>query len=331
MDALLEQHQADKYHFQGFWQCEPCSFPAVCPLLYSAPLSLSPTSKPHLYLLTPEFLIGCSVLSIQSEAQRTYKRYTPIRWKRVEPFSEQFSTNTSFGFRLTSGKNGQDFYVDSSEKLDLWLLHLSKVAIMPAIEEEITLDSELGRGNYSIVYLGRRLADQQLVAVKAISKASLLASQNAGISFISEVEIMRKLDHSHILKVLNLYEDAEKYYIVLEYAEGGDLLQHLTHVERLSEAQAALFMKEMLLTLKYMHGEGVVHRDLKPDNILLMRFGDITGFKIADFGLAAEYSPSQPLALRCGSPGYVAPEILERQVYDSKVDIFSTGILLYIL
>lgn len=62
MDALLEQYQVDKYHFHGFWQCQPCIFPTASPVLYSAPLSLSPNSKPHLYLLTPEFLIGCTVL-----------------------------------------------------------------------------------------------------------------------------------------------------------------------------------------------------------------------------------------------------------------------------
>ena len=249
----------------------------------------------------------------------------------MESGFELTDTTPVFRFRLISGENGQDFYVDSAEKRDLWLNHLSKVALMTNIEREIALDREIGSGNYATVYLGRRLVDQMPVAIKEIAKSALLPSEKACFSFINEVEIMRSLDHPHILKVLHLYEDAAKYYFVLQYAPGGDLLQHLHSVGRLAEAQSAAFMKEFLRTMGYMHEKGVVHRDLKPDNVLLMSSGEVLDFKIADFGLAALSSPGDSLTLRCGSPGYVAPEILERQAYDSKVDIFSAGVLLYIL
>jgi serine/threonine protein kinase len=80
-----------------------------------------------------------------------------------------------------------------------------------------------------------------------------------------------------------------------------------------------------------MHKNGVVHRDLKPENVLLMHRDNDEDFKIADFGLASSYNPGEELNQRCGSPGYVAPEILDKHAYGPQVDIFSAGIILYIL
>ena len=230
------------------------------------------------------------------------------------------------------GSNSQDFYVKSAEELEKWLDQLSPVALMTDIQQDFELGEEIGRGNYAIVVSAKQAVDGKTVAVKTITKATVSESHSSLSSLVDEITLMRKLSHPRILRLLYIYEDDTTLYLVLEYAGGGDLFHRLVAKGKYSEAKSAEFMKEFLAAVAYMHKQGVVHRDLKPENVLMMSEDSDTDFKIADFGLAAEYREGEEqLSLRCGSPGYVAPEILLKQTYDSKVDIFSAGIILYIM
>ena len=128
-----------------------------------------------------------------------------------------------------------------------------------------------------------------------------------------------------------MYESDKYIHLVFEYLEGGELFERIKSKGSYQEKDAMNVMKNLLLALDYLHNQGIIHRDLKPENLILASKENDYALKIADFGLASEIKTGENLFLRCGSPGYVAPELLEDQGYNTKADIFSAGIILYVM
>jgi serine/threonine protein kinase len=150
---------------------------------------------------------------------------------------------------------------------------------------------------------------------------------------------MRDLKHPRILQLYEVFEGEDYVHLIIEYLKGGELFDKVQAKGSYSEADAARLMKRLLEAVCYCHAKGVLHRDLKPENIILT-YVDATScrdidsdvnFKIVDFGLAVRLPPGQKETLRCGSPGYAAPEVLAKDGYDLKADVFSCGIILYVL
>jgi len=140
---------------------------------------------------------------------------------------------------------------------------------------------------------------------------------------------MQHLDHQNIIKFYEVYEGENHIYLVLELLNGGELFNNIIKRGHYTEKDACITIKQLLSALAYMHSKNLMHRDIKPENLILK---DQFGFmiKVADFGLS-EVIGKTNLFKRCGTPGYVAPEILNDQDYDTKVDVFSAGVILYIL
>ena len=134
----------------------------------------------------------------------------------------------------------------------------------------------------------------------------------------------------HIIKLYEIYEQHSEIILLFEFMSQGDLYQRIKG-EPLTESQICTFFCQILKGLVFLHSNGVVHRDIKPDNILMTKNknGEIV-VKIADFSLA-EYYHSKRLNTVCGTPGYMAPEMFCEEEYDEKVDVFSLGIILYML
>lgn len=138
---------------------------------------------------------------------------------------------------------------------------------------------------------------------------------------------MRDLKHPNILNLHKVYESETHVHLILDYIRGKNLYERLLRRQKYTEELAADFTLKLLNVLDYIHSQNVVHRDIKLTNILMVSKDSDTDFKLADFGLSCE--DNGHLSLRCGSPGYFAPEILRRKEYGKKVDLFSTGIVLY--
>jgi len=193
----------------------------------------------------------------------------------------------------------------------------------------------LGRGNYSVVKeaVERNNPDKK-VAVKCVTKAKLTKEDEEALTI--ETQILREMDHPNIIKMFNCYEDEEKYYLVTEMMTGGELFDRIVEKEFYSEADAQKVLSTLGAALLYCHVRGVVHRDLKPENILLTNQNDDASIKIADFGFAKKVTGAGPgdgasLTTACGTPGYVAPEIINGKQYGKEVDMWSLGVILYIL
>ncbi|XP_008578838.1 PREDICTED: NUAK family SNF1-like kinase 2 [Galeopterus variegatus] len=185
----------------------------------------------------------------------------------------------------------------------------------------------LGKGTYGKVKKARE-SSGRLVAIKSIRKDKIKDEQDL-MHIRREIEIMSSLNHPHIITIHEVFENSSKIVIVMEYASRGDLYDYISERQRLSECEARHFFRQIVSAVHYCHQNGVVHRDLKLENILLDANGNI---KIADFGLSNLYHQGKFLQTFCGSPLYASPEIVNGKPYTGpEVDSWSLGVLLYIL
>ncbi|XP_060642926.2 serine/threonine-protein kinase SIK2 [Anolis sagrei] len=189
------------------------------------------------------------------------------------------------------------------------------------------IEGTLGKGNFAVVKLGRHRITRSEVAIKIIDKSQLDSVNLEKI--YREVQIMKMLDHPHIIKLYQVMETKSMLYLVTEYAKNGEIFDYLANHGRLSESEARRKFWQILSAVEYCHGRKIVHRDLKAENLLLDNNMNI---KIADFGFGNFYKSGEPLTTWCGSPPYAAPEVFEGQQYEGpQLDIWSMGVVLYVL
>jgi serine/threonine-protein kinase ULK/ATG1 len=181
-------------------------------------------------------------------------------------------------------------------------------------------DQLLGRGSYSKVYLGFTMSNEKC-AIKIISSIGLNNSTREKL--LDEAKILKRLNHLNIIKLYDIYEDVGEIYIIMEYCE-NTMLKIMDM--KLEEIKIKYYIKQLVDGLYYLQKKNIVHRDIKPANILLKN--DI--IKIADFGFARMLNDSiSMMDTICGSPLYMAPEILFKTKYSSKSDLWSVGVIIY--
>jgi len=196
------------------------------------------------------------------------------------------------------------------------------------IDDHYILGEELGTGGFSVVVEATSKTDGEKYAVKIIDKQLI----KEDIKLLKrEIDIMKKVDHKNILKLHEIYEDDAKVYIVMELINGSELFDRIVEKGFYSERNAQVVVKQILDAVAYLHSKGIAHRDLKPENLLCSGTGEDEIVKIADFGLSKIQTEEERLMTSCGTPGYVAPEVLLCESYDQSVDMWGVGIITYIL
>ncbi|KAL6097120.1 ulk1 [Pungitius sinensis] len=191
----------------------------------------------------------------------------------------------------------------------------------------------IGHGAFAVVFKGRhREKHDWEVAVKCINKKNLAKSQTL---LGKEIKILKELKHENIVALLDFQETASSVYLVMEYCNGGDLADYLHTKGTLSEDTIRVFLQQIAGAMRVLQGKGIIHRDLKPQNILLSyppgrkSHSNNTCIKIADFGFARYLQSNMMAATLCGSPMYMAPEVIMSQSYDAKADLWSIGTIVF--
>ncbi|KAM6542026.1 hypothetical protein CsatB_006473 [Cannabis sativa] len=188
----------------------------------------------------------------------------------------------------------------------------------------------LGHGTFAKVYLAKNIKSGESVAIKVIDKEKIL--KGGLIAHIKrEISILRRVRHPNIVQLFEVMATKAKIYFVMEYVRGGELFNKVAK-GRLKEELARNYFQQLISAVSFCHARGVFHRDLKPENLLLDENGNL---KVSDFGLSAVSDQIRQDGLFhtfCGTPAYVAPEVLARKGYDAaKVDIWSCGVILFVL
>ncbi|XP_056153105.1 serine/threonine-protein kinase BRSK1-like [Lampris incognitus] len=189
------------------------------------------------------------------------------------------------------------------------------------------LEKTLGKGQTGLVKLGIHCITGQKVAIKIVNREKL--SESVLMKVEREIAILKLIEHPHVLKLHDVYENNKYLYLVLEHVSGGELFDYLVKKGRLTPKEARKFFRQIISALDFCHSHSICHRDLKPENLLLDEKNNI---RIADFGMASLQVGDSLLETSCGSPHYACPEVIRGEKYDGRrADVWSCGVILFAL
>ncbi|XP_051789287.1 calcium/calmodulin-dependent protein kinase type 1D [Erpetoichthys calabaricus] len=195
------------------------------------------------------------------------------------------------------------------------------------ISNAYEIKEKLGEGSFSEVFLAQERHSQRSVAVKCINK-NVLKGKEAMLE--NEIAVLRKIKHKNIVALEDIYETPSQLYLVMTLVTGGELLDRILEKGVYTEKDASQVIHQVLDAVNYLHELGIVHRDLKPENLLYDTPFEDAKIVIGDFGLSKMLDQGV-LSTACGTPAYVAPELLEQMTYGNEVDCWAVGVISYIL
>ncbi|XP_014022227.1 calcium/calmodulin-dependent protein kinase type 1 isoform X1 [Salmo salar] len=196
------------------------------------------------------------------------------------------------------------------------------------VKENFDFKEILGTGAFSEVVLAEEKRTQKLVAIKCIPKKALEGKEN---SIENEIAVLHKLKHANIVSLEDIFESKSHLYLVMQLVSGGELFDRIVEKGFYTEKDASKLIQQILDAVKYLHDMGIVHRDLKPENLLYYSMEEDSKIMISDFGLSKIEGSGSVMSTACGTPGYVAPEVLAQKPYSKAVDCWSIGVIAYIL
>jgi serine/threonine protein kinase len=245
---------------------------------------------------------------------------------------ETEGTSIGFGLEIThqfGGFKEVSMWCNSEEERNEWLQKLVQAAKTRKIEDYYEFKEKIGTGKFSDVYTAVEMNSNLQWAVKVVEKKKLNEAEREMMR--SEVAIMRLLNHNNVVQMKEVFEDKQKMDLITELVEGGELFDRIHSKKVLSEYTSFYIIRQLLDAVKYLHDVGIVHRDIKPENILLTDDSEIPTIKLADFGLSKLVGPTDMLRTTCGTLAYVAPEVLMQRPYGKAVDIWSIGVVAYLM
>ncbi|XP_068442167.1 calcium/calmodulin-dependent protein kinase type 1D [Clinocottus analis] len=196
------------------------------------------------------------------------------------------------------------------------------------IKKTFDFKEVLGTGAFSEVVLAQEKLTARMFAVKCIPKKALKGKES---SIENEIAVLRKIKHENIVALEDIYESPDHLYLIMQLVSGGELFDRIVEKGFYTEKDASTLIRQVLDAVNYLHKMGIVHRDLKPENLLYFNPQDESKIMISDFGLSKMEGSGDVMSTACGTPGYVAPEVLAQKPYSKAVDCWSIGVIAYIL
>ena len=235
-----------------------------------------------------------------------------------------------FTFSVVYPKKVRYYFVDNEEEYKRWVISIKRATGYVELTDIYDVKEKLGNGKFGLVRLGINKQTGQKVAIKIMNKKDM---NNQDLELVrTEIEILKICQHPYIIRLLDIFENIDYIYIIMEHCSGGDLFSYIEKRGfKLPEIRACQLIHKLCCAIFYVHAYGIAHRDLKPENILMTDCTDEADIRLLDFGLSKITGPTQFCNEPYGTLSYVAPEVLLEQPYTKAVDLWSIGITTYLL
>jgi len=259
--------------------------------------------------------MGCgSTRELNDEKSTLHRNYTIVDIEKIDGDLQRRNKNQS----VNDLKINPDKLINSEK-------HYQQ------IKKNYKVLEKIGTGSFGKVFKVFHIPSKQTRAMKVVKKEAS-KHQDDDTKYLKEIEVLALLDHPNILKILEYFYDENNYYLVTDIITGGELFDQVQKIKNFSEEKACIIMEQLFSVIRYLHVKGIVHRDLKLENILVEKCDKDNNLviKLIDFGASSFFKKNLNLSLKIGTPYYIAPEVLDKS-YNYKCDLWSLGVIMYIL
>ncbi|KAJ6009807.1 hypothetical protein N7522_004823 [Penicillium canescens] len=275
------------------------------------------------------------VLDIPTISNRHFLIFAENRKGDMVAMLEDLSSNGTFINDAIVGRN-QNRELEDGDEISIlnearFVFRYPRTRETHGFRQQYRILQQLGKGHFATVYLCAERSTGTKYAVKVFERRASDSQKTQGEALQQEIAVLMGVNHPNLLCLKDTFDDNDGAYLVLELAPEGELFNLIVTQQKLSEDEARHVFRQLFDGLKYLHERGIVHRDIKPENILLA--DKLLSVKLGDFGLAKIIGEDSFTTTLCGTPSYVAPEILQdtrRRRYTKAVDVWSLGVVLYI-
>ena len=227
-------------------------------------------------------------------------------------------------------KNEKSYYFDNEEDFKIWFDKLNLAVQNKSLFDKYEVKQKLGKGKFGLVKAGINKETKKPVAIKIMAKKNMDKSDMELAKV--EIDILKISQHPNIIKLYDVFENENYIYIIMENCSGGDLLSYFEYHEyELPEPKVCEIIHKLSMAVYYLHSYGIVHRDLKPENILMTDLSATADIRLLDFGLSKIIGNDEKCTEPYGTLSFVAPEVLQGKPYDKSVDLWSIGIITFLL
>ncbi|EDO17744.1 hypothetical protein Kpol_1033p50 [Vanderwaltozyma polyspora DSM 70294] len=260
-------------------------------------------------------------MDIDTQEQQLQKQFEQQKYDEKQQLQHQQQQQHYFNApNIQQSQQGQTSTNDYNQSL---LFQRSSVSKGKYTLKDFQIMRTLGTGSFGRVHLVRSVHNKRYYAIKVLKKQQIFKMKQIEHTN-DERKILKIVEHPFLIRMWGTFQDSRNLFMVMDYIEGGELFSLLRKSQRFPNPVAKFYAAEVILALDYLHSHNIIYRDLKPENILLDRNGHI---KITDFGFAKEVSTVTWTL--CGTPDYIAPEVIATKPYNKSVDWWSLGILIY--
>ena len=227
-------------------------------------------------------------------------------------------------------KSEKSYYFDNEDDFNIWFEKLNAAVQNKSLFDKYEVKQKIGKGKFGLVKFGINKETKKPVAIKIMAKKNMDKS-DLELAKV-EIDILKIGQHPNIIKLYDIYENENYIYIIMEYCSGGDLLSYFEYNEyELPETKVCEIIHKLSMAIYYLHSYGIVHRDLKPENILMTDLSPQADIRLLDFGLSKIVGNDEKCTEPYGTLSFVAPEVLQGKPYDKSVDLWSIGIITFLL
>ena len=248
--------------------------------------------------------------------------------KEGNPFT--YLGKNLYCFSIVYPEKERKYYTEDKKDYQKWIKYLRKAVNYEDLYKSYEMKDVIGRGRFGEVRVGYHKLKNRYVAIKIVDKKN--KSQEDLNNIRNQIEILKIANDEYVLQILDLIENESYLYIVTELCKGGDLYSYLNQrTFKIPETKAAKIISKLSKSVSLLHNLGIIHRDLKPENILMTDMSDDADIRISDFCISKRLEPNQTTNEVVGTLGYMAPEVLLGQEYNVSADIWSIGVIAYLL